>query len=296
MTARGRVIGGALTAGAALLCACAQSAYTAEDVAAPPAAGPRAVPGWTVELADDFDDVDARVWSLKDDTFSSNEDSFLRADNCTIAGAGKDGHALRLQGKQESVHRFGRSWDYTSCYATTEDRFTVPNYFRAEVRAKVPMEQGMWAAPLWFRPADDSGGEIDLVETLGAQSARPLVSQTIHTDYGKAHDQSSFSYPFARLGDDTGTAWHTYTVEKVPGRITMWVDGVQTAQWSAGDPGWFAQYYEAGKRWNLRVNLQIGGSWGGAPDSTTDWDRTAVLVDHVYVWTPTVLSLLPGAA
>jgi hypothetical protein len=249
---------------------------------------------WTLDLSDDFEQLDERVWTRKDKTYSSNEDSFLRAANCSIDDAGDDGHAVRLQARNETVRKWDRTWRYTSCYLTSEDKYSVPNYFRAQVRAKVPMEQGMWAAPLWFRPVDGSGGEIDLVETLGGES-RPVVSQTIHTEYGAAHQQASALYPFAKLDDATGTDWHTYTIEKLPGRITMWVDGVQTAEWTAQDPSWFAQYYETGKRWDLRVNLQVGGKWGGEPDSSTDWtpSSTALLVDRVRVWKPTALALFP---
>ncbi len=286
-------VAGALLVGTALLCATAPAAAEkADSVGSTEVAE---VDGWTLVLEEDFEQVDPDRWSLKDATYSSNEDSFLRARNCSIDDTGADGHSLRLQARQESVRRYGDTWEYTSCYATTEGRYSVPNYFRAEVRARVPMEQGMWAAPLWFRPSDGSGGEIDLVETLGVRRAAPRLSQTIHTDYGDNHEQAQFSYPFRRLGDADGTAWHTYTIEKLPGRITMWVDGVQTAQWSAADPLWFAPYYETGKSWDLRVNLQVGGSWGGPPDRTTDWapDKTSMLVDRIHVWTPELDELLP---
>lgn len=249
---------------------------------------------WELDMSDEFERFDARVWTRKDKTYSSNEDSFLRAANCSIDDVGADGHAVRLQARKETVRKWDRTWQYTSCYLTSEDKYSVPNYFRAEVRAKVPMERGMWAAPLWFRPVDGSGGEIDVVETLGGQS-RAVLSQTIHTEYGAAHQQVSSVYPFAKLDDPTGTRWHTYTIEKLPGRITMWVDGVQTAEWSVQEPTWFAQYYETGKRWDLRVNLQVGGDWGGEPDASTDWtpSSTALLVDRVRVWRPTALALLP---
>lgn len=291
------VVTGVGVVGAALLCVTALAARADDEGGGTSPVAPSAGSGWSQDLREDFATVDDRYWTLKDDDFSSNEDSFLRADNCTVDDAGADGHALRLQGKQETVRRWGQVWDYTSCSATTEGKYSVPNYFRAEVRARVPMEQGMWAAPLWFRPSDGSGGEIDLVETLGRQADSPRVIHSIHTDYGSAHESASFDYPFARLGDPDGTGWHTYTIEKVPGRLTMWVDGVQTAEWSVDDPHWYAEYYEAGKRWDLRINLQIGGDWSGAPDSSTDWspDRTALLVDHVYVWKPSSpLSLVRG--
>ena len=297
MTALRRVVAGAWVAGLGLLCASAAAVHALDETTVPvpvASAEPESPPGWSLLLAEDFDRVDPRTWTLKDDTYSGNEDSYLSASNCSIDRAGADGHALRLQGRQESVRRWGGSWDYTSCYATTEGKFSVPDYFRAEVRARVPMEQGMWAAPLWFRPADGSDGEIDLVETLGSEAARPKVHQTIHTGYGSNHEQAGFTHPFAALGDAAGTGWHTYTIEKVPGRITMWVDGVQTARWSTTDPDWYPRYYEAGKRWDLRINLQIGGDWGGPPDATTDWSagRTAMVVDRVHVWTPTALALL----
>lgn len=262
---------------------------------AAPAAALDEDPGWTLVLAEDFERIDPERWTLKDETYSSNEDSFLRAGNCSIADAGADGNALRLQAEEEPVRRWGDTWDYTSCYATTEGKYSLPDHFRVEVRAKVPMEQGMWAAPLWLRPGGDAGGEIDVAETLGGQD-EPRLSQTIHTGYGPEHAQSSYDVPFSSLDDPTGTGWHTYTVEKVPGRLTMWADGVQTAQWSTGDPAWFTEYYDAGKRWSLRVNLQVGGRWGGRPDRTTDWSRarTAMLVDHIRVWTPTVPSTPPN--
>jgi len=294
---RGRLAGtcvsGAVVALALAGCAGEPSRGSDRPHGVAASSSPGDISGWSLDLADDFTGVDPRTWTLKDDTYSGNEDSFLRSRNCSIDDAGADGHALRLQAEQETVRKWGQQWDYTSCSASTEDKYSVPAYFRAEVRARVPMEHGLWAAPLWLRPADDSGGEIDVAETLGSQSPR-RVHQTLHTDYGEDHQQVSSSYPFGRLGDPAGTGWHTYTVEKVPGSITMWVDGVQSAHWSAGDPEWFSSYYDAPKRWTLRVNLQVGGSWGGPPDASTDWspDRTAMLVDHVYVWTPTVLSPL----
>ncbi|MGL4339282.1 MAG: glycoside hydrolase family 16 protein [Rhodoglobus sp.] len=216
---------------------------------------------------------------MRNNTSNSNENSYLTSNNVSV----RDG-SLRIQGKKES--KGGR--EYTSGYVDSNGKYSLPNYFRAEIRAKVPMEQGMWAAPLWFRPADFSGGEIDLIETYGKERAKPKMHFTIHTDYGSAHQKSPKPAYFTAVGDATGTQWHTYTIEKKPGSITIWVDGVQTAQWKQGDPQWFDQYYESGKRWNLRVNLQIGGKWGGLPDSSTNWsgDNTTMIVDSIKTWVP----------
>ncbi len=236
-----------------------------------------AISGWTPNLSENFTSFSSSRWNAKNNTYSSNEDSYLLARNATVGGG-----VLRIQGKRESVG--GRS--YTSGYVDTNGKYSLPNYFRAEVRAKVPFEQGMWAAPLWFRPTDGGAGEIDMVETLGNERTRPTFHQTIHTEYGATHKQASVTDPFSSVTSSTG--WHTYTMEKVPGRITMWVDGVKTANFTASSPNWYKKYYEVGKRWNLRVNLQIGGSWGGLPNSTTDWspDKTAMQVDYIRTWVP----------
>ncbi len=234
---------------------------------------------WTLDMSEDFDTLAPTRWNIKDNTSSSNEDSYLLAGNTSVS----DG-VLRIQGKLESVG--GRN--YTSGYVDTIGKYSVPSYFRAEVRAKVPFEQGLWAAPLWFRPTDFGGGEMDLVETYGRDRANPIFHQTIHTDYGPGHRKVSITNPFSAVGSAAATEWHTYTMEKVPGRLTMWVDGVKTAEFAPGKPAWYNQYYETNRRWNLRVNLQIGGRWGGLPDSTTNWsaDTSAMLVDYIKTWIP----------
>jgi hypothetical protein len=234
---------------------------------------------WKLDLNEDFDSLPSNIWNIKNNASASNEDSYLLAANTSVGGG-----VLRIQGKLQSAG--GRS--YTSGYVDTNGKYSVPNYFRAEVRAKVPFEQGMWAAPLWFRPAGGGNGEIDMVETLGNEKAKPTFHQTIHTEYGATHKQAAFTKLFSSVGSASATAWHTYTMEKTPGRITMWVDGVKTSEFTPANPSWYDKYYEIGQRWNLRVNLQIGGTWGGKPNSTTNWsgDNTAMQVDYIKTWVP----------
>ena len=233
---------------------------------------------WKLRMVEEFNHFNPRRWSKRHESSNSNEDSYLLASNVRVRG-GK----LRIQARKQRVG--GRH--FTSGYVESNGKVELPNYFKVRIRAKVPMEKGLWAAPIWFRPADYSGGEIDLIETYGSESRRPLIHQTIHTDYGPAHKMSPKPTPFSRVGDRTGRKWHVYTVTKVPGRIIMSVDGVRTASWRRGNPGWFDRYYEAGKRWSMRINLQVGGDYGGLPNHTTNWrpDRSAMLVDSIRVWT-----------
>lgn len=239
------------------------------------------VTGWTLDLDDEFTGLDRSVWRVRDLQAYTKDDAMVMARNVTI-----DSGSLRLQAKHETVG----TRDYTSADLDTYGLYSMPNYFRLEVRAKVPFEQGMWAAPIWIRPADSSAGEIDPIETYGSEAARPIIHQTIHTEYGATHRQTHFQKPFDYVGGDP-LDWHTYTVEKTPGKIVMWVDGVLISEFSPATTSWYDTYYEAGKRWSLRSSLQVGGGQG-LPDGTTDWapDKTAMLVDYVKTWVPTPAS------
>ncbi len=203
---------------------------TGHSTAAAPPVPPATTPvpaGWTLDMSEDFDTLASTRWNIKNNTSASNEDSYLLARNTSLS----DG-VLRIQGKLESVG--GRN--YTSGYVDTIGKYSLPNHFRAEVRAKVPFEQGLWAAPLWFRPTTGGVGEIDLVETYGNERAKPTFHQTIHTEYGSTHKQASITKQYAAVGSAAATDWHTYTIEKVPGRTTMWVDGVKTAEFTPANP------------------------------------------------------------
>lgn len=269
----------ALTAGAAALALAvstggAPSAGAAVTTTSTPI-GTTTVSGWRLLANDDFTTFNTTRWSVKDNVANSNEESYLLARNVTVANG-----VLRVQSKKESMG--GRK--YTSGYVHSRNKQILPNTFRVEVRAKVPLEMGMWAAPMWFRPAAGGGGEIDLLETYGADMQKFgefRAHHTIHSAYGGSHQTNQKQ---ARIpGDPLG--WHTYTIEKTPGRILMFVDGQQKGSWSQGDPTWFNTYYEAGKSWVMIMNLQVGGH-RGSPSTSTNWtgDKTAMQIDYVRTW------------
>jgi hypothetical protein len=233
------------------------------------------LPGWNLDMADEFNSFDSSTWVKYDQEAWGHEDSYVLARNATI-----DNGKLRLHAKPEALG--GRNW--TTGEVTTRGKYSLPNYFRLEVRAKVPLEHGMWAAPIWFRPAAGGAGEIDLVETYGVEQDRPFVHQTIHTDYGVDHEQTHTMNPFSRY-PGSATDWHTYVIEKTPGQIVMWVDGIKSSTFNRSNTPWYDTYYEVGTRWSLRSSLQVGGSDDELPDATTDWSKTSSYLDHVYTWT-----------
>lgn len=232
---------------------------------------------WQLAYSEDFDQLDSKVWNVANSTYLAHEDSHLWARNVTTE-EGK----LRIQAKREETTVGRTTRQYTSGYINSNGKYSFPNYFKVEVRARVPLEQGMWAAPLWLRPLDGSGGEIDLIETYGNRPTR--YNHTIHTAYGENRQQKHIQGTYRT----DPLAWHTYTLEKTPGQIKMWIDGEHTATFKSGDPSWYDTYYEADKRWVFRINLQVGGKWGGLPDQTTDWTphKTAMEVAYLKAWVP----------
>lgn len=248
-----------------------------------PASSTGATTTWRLDLVEPFNVYDSSRWHAWDNIARPTEDALLLARNVSVS----DG-ALRIRAKKESVG--GRR--YTSGALDTYGRYSLPNYFRVWVRAKVPQEQGMWPAPLWLRPdgpAGAAGSEIDLVETIGRDAERgwPKIHQTIHGVYGTSQ-HTSRSTPFAWFGDWSGTRWHNYEIVKTPGRIVMKVDGRRTALFTPANTPWFSSIFEVGARWAFRVNLQVGGKWAGLPDWRTNWAprRTTMYVDEIRVWVP----------
>jgi beta-glucanase (GH16 family) len=242
----------------------------------PAPSGTAPVAGWKLAWVEDFDgtSLDPTKWNVRTDTSNANENSFLLASNVSVANG-----VLRIQAKRQSAG--GKP--YTSGYIDTNGKYALPDQFRLEVEAKVPLEMGMWAAPVWLRPANSPVGEIDPVETYGADAPDFVVHQTLHDSYGFTHRQDARTVHWPDHGNPL--AWHTYLIEKTTGQIKMYVDGVLTETFSTRNPSWYSSVFDQGKRWELRVNLQVGGA-RGLPDSTTDWspDKTAMLLDHIYAW------------
>lgn len=233
---------------------------------------------WAIELADDFTSLNTANWNIRNNTYSSNESSYLLARNVSIENS-----VLRIQGKKESVG--GRA--YTSGYIDTLNKYIAPQYFRAEVRAKLPWQAGAWPAPLWFRidPTSYSNTEIDIIETVGSERTNPQWHQTVWRQWSPSIKYSTYG-PYSSLPVTDAYGWHTYTIEKTPGKIQMWIDGQATLSATSSSLNWFNTAFESGHGYNLRCNLQIGGSWPGEPDASTDWsgDNMAMFVDSIYVW------------
>jgi beta-glucanase (GH16 family) len=204
---------------------------------------------------DDFDgpDLDSAIWNVENGrgTFGGAEQVFRPANVSTTNGI------LRLQARRESSG--GRA--YTSGAVTTRFKKTFGPEFRLEVRAQIPAFRGGWPA-IWTRegamPNPDVGVEIDLMESIGDGN---VVYNTLHLWNAPAHQQILQCAPHGRA---YATAMHTYAVEVKAGQIRWFIDDVQTCGPSNVVPSLPS---------HLIMNLSVGGSWPGPPDSASEFPQ-----------------------
>ena len=173
---------------------------------------------------------------------------------------------------------------YTSARIKTQGLYST-TYGKVEARIKIPYGQGIWPA-FWMLGDDISTitwprcGEIDIMENIGKEPA---------TTHGTAHGPTQangnnaygyggqFSVSSGRLADDFhvfGVVWKSDSVEfQIDGNTYYTV----TPSDLQGNPWVFNKPYF------IILNVAVGGSWPGYPDSTSVFPQT-MTVDYVRVY------------
>ena len=169
---------------------------------------------------------------------------------------------------------------YTSGRIKTEGLYAV-KYGKIEARIKLPVGQGVWPA-FWMLGNNFSTvgwpqcGEIDIMEYRGQQPS--IVHGSLHGPnyYGGGGLTTSYTLPNAAFNDD----FHIFGIEWGADVIKYYVDGVlyQTITASSSPGQWVNN-----QSFFLILNLAIGGTFVGAPNSATVFPQT-MLVDYVRVY------------
>jgi beta-glucanase (GH16 family) len=223
---------------------------------------------------------DASFWTAETGFFRNKEAQYYQPANVSV----KDG-ALVLEGRREPASNAaydprGADWltttkaaDYTSGSLVTKRQFRFGVF---EVVARLPQGKGAWPA-IWT--VDETSGpyrEIDVVEAVGHTPGKAF--STVYA--GKDIDHLTH-WSAETLAPDIADAFHTYRLEWRPDRIVVSIDGREAlrvnpdeAKKSGVDP----------LRWpmRLRINLALGGAWGGAIDDTALPAR--VEVKSIKIW------------
>ncbi|MGZ5179968.1 MAG: glycoside hydrolase family 16 protein [Ramlibacter sp.] len=247
-----------------------------------------ALADWVLAHEDDFAAarvLDARFWRLETGLLRNREDQYYSDRNIAIG----DG-ALRIEARREAVRnaqwRAGsRDWrlarrtaQFTSASLLAREPL---QYGRIEVVARTPSGAGVWPAIWLLHEGEGAYGEIDLFEAVGKHP--DTVFAGVH--WGR-EPRTRKHRNDSRVVPGFEGSWHTHTLEWTPDAIRIALDG---QPWFAFDPG-EARLPGGGdplrEPMRLRINLALGGSWGGPIDEARLPARLDIASVRVWRWAP----------
>lgn len=225
---------------------------------------------WQLVHEDDFArtrSLDAGFWRLETGYVRNREDQYYSDRNAT-----HDGAALRLEARREAVPNAqwksgSRDWRLSPRLSTYTSASLVARepmqYGRIEVVARTPSGAGVWPAIWLLHEGEGVYGEIDVFEAVGKHP--DTVFAGVHygrTPRTRKHRNDS------RVVPGFEGSWHTHTLEWTPQEIRIALDG---ETWFRFDPD-EARLADGGdplrQPMRLRINLALGGSWGGPIDDS----------------------------
>lgn len=251
---------------------------TSTPTTSSPAPTTSAPAGYTLAFADEFSgsSVNAASWKPYNSTYGDGDPNMLHC--LTPANATVGSGTLKLTAKKQTVTcANGKVRNYTSGFLGSRDVGKYyPLYGRYEMRARVPHGQGMFPA-LWLRHRNGSNvAEVDIFENFFTQ-APGRATATLHfpTTLGYNVAKKGIWYETPTQGRG---GWHTFSVDIAPVTpgddskvaFSFAVDGVPSLQytntnasaWTSGDKN---------ATWDIALQLYVGGTWTGHPDSKLGW-------------------------
>ncbi|MCL6605162.1 MAG: carbohydrate binding domain-containing protein [Paenibacillus sp.] len=271
-----------------------------------PAPSPSPADPWELIWNDEFNgsSIDASKWNVQDTgTVYNNELEYYKPDNASIRQESGNS-VLALEAKSEDY----QNRNYTSAKLTSKMKGDW-TYGKFTVRAKLPVQQGMWPA-IWMMPTDEmqqygpwpGSGEMDIMELTGPVEGDTehagKYPRTVHGSlhYDVPHDSQTAEYVLPE-GMTFADDYHEFTMEWLPGVIRYYVDGnkyFETKDWGTKAEGQSEYYtYPApfDRPFYMILNLAVGGDWPGNPKD--DFQSDQMYVDYVRVYEYKDLELLP---
>ena len=253
---------------------------------------------------DDFNGtaLNSDNWTVFTKNYNAAEEQVNIPENIEVKGG-----YLYIHGKKESVSRSGQATDgswHTSNYtggAINSNGKKTFQFGRIEMKATMPYSQGMWPA-FWTMGVKRGwpwGGEIDIVEMVGGndqwnnKNRDGQVHSGIHwcrpeatsdTAYSSDHKSTGgeFDIPERYMGGKLADDYHVFGVEWTSTSMMFYLDDVMFKEISITDTTMREAFFQ---KHFMIINLAIGGSWAGSPDShsKTVWPQK-LMVDWVKVW------------
>jgi beta-glucanase (GH16 family) len=181
------------------------------------------------------------------------------------------------------------SGQYTSARMKTQGKFSF-QYGRFEVRARVPEAQGLWPA-VWLLGNNiatvnwPACGELDVMERVNAAGAPDWNAGSVHgTGFTGGNIGMQYDFPSGQTAAD----WHIYGMIWSKGSVSYYIDDPVHGVYATFTPSSISGF--TGSAWPfdtgpafIILNLAIGGSWPGPPDSSTPFP-SEMLIDYVRIY------------
>lgn len=235
-------------------------------------------PAWKLVWADEFDGAglpDAARWDYEVGMVRNNEAQFYtraRTENTRV----EEGR-LVIEARKEPFEKA----QYTAGSLRTRQSW---KYGRIEVRAKIPTGRGMWPA-IWMLPDGMRGGwpacgEIDIMENVGYDP--DLIHGTVHTKaYNHTQGTQKGKQVRAKAPYDD---FHVYAIEWSTEKIDFYFDDQR--YFTFQNEGTGADAWPFDQPFHVKLNIAVGGGWGGQKGIDESIFPQQFLIDYVRVYAP----------
>jgi len=242
---------------------------------------PKTYDNYKLIWSDEFNgsQLDTNAWSYRIGTGSNgwgnNELEYYtnRKENLFLSSG-----LLTIEARKEKY----RGQKYTSARIATQNK-KIFTYGRVDIRAKLPVGQGIWPA-LWMLGNNISSvgwpacGEIDIMEMIGKTPKK--VYGTLHwKKKDGTHTMLTKSYKLENGA--FSDQFHVYSLLWTKDSLKILIDDQIYSR--VGMDVFPEESNPFHQPFYLVINVAIGGNWPGSPDSTTHFPKR-MYVDYVRVF------------
>jgi beta-glucanase (GH16 family) len=242
---------------------------------------PSSYSGYTLIWSDEFNGntINTNNWNFETGNNSGWGNNELENYTGRTQNVFQSSGNLIIEARNEN---FGGN-SYTSARMTTENKQQF-QYGRIDIRAKLPVEAGMWPA-LWMLGTSinqvgwPACGETDIMELIGSNPIQ-VVGSAHWAQPGGAEGSNSNSYSLAT--GDFSKLFHVFSLIWKQDSLQLLVDDHPYMNANS-------QNVLAGGSWPFNgnfffiFNVAVGGNWPGPPNSTTQFPQR-MFVDYVRVF------------